>query len=244
MFAERFKELVSEKESHLCVGLDPPLDSRGEILDFCLEMIEEISDSAIAVKPNTQFILPLSDTDMKKVTRRARRHDLLVILDHKLSDIGSSNASAIRWISKCGFDAFTFSPFAGNFSTIDEATRVHLDVFTLALMSNPEAHYFGKAIIEGQEGFRFVCRKVVEHNGCGCVVGATCAREDIKASREILGERIILVPGIGVQGGSLETLPLFGGNTIFNIGRDIISSRNPSKKAKEYRVAIETHLFR
>lgn len=244
MFAEAFRKLACEKRSHLCVGLDPVLDSRREILDFCLETIERVSASAIAIKPNTQFILPLSDTDMKRVTRSARRHDLLVILDHKLSDIGSSNASAIRWISKCGFDAFTFSPFAGNFSAIEEAARVHLDVFTLALMSNPEARYFQKARIEGEEGFKFVCRKVVEKNGCGCVVGATCARKDIMASRKILGERIILVPGLGAQGGSLETLPLFGENTVFNVGRDIISSRNPGKKAKEYCATIETHLFR
>jgi len=59
-------------------------------------------------------------------------------LDHKLGDIGSTNESALFWISDMGFDAFTFSPFAGNIeTTVDTAHKRDLGVIVLTLMSNP-----------------------------------------------------------------------------------------------------------
>ena len=65
---------------------------------------------------------------------------MLAILDHKLNDIGSTNNSAMYWIKEMGFDAFTFSPFAGNTKeTVETAHMKDLGVIVLTLMSNPKA---------------------------------------------------------------------------------------------------------
>ena len=233
MFKKKFETARDEKQSLLCVGLDP----RGveDILNFCLDIIESVSEFCIAVKPNTQFLLPLGMEEIIEINEKAHSHGLLSILDHKLSDIGSSNRQAVFWISEMGFDAFTFSPFSGNFETLKFAEEKNLGVFTLTLMSNPEAKYFMKTRINGIPGYEFVSRKVLEHGGEGIVVGATCEKSDLVRIKNIVhDEVVVLSPGVGAQGGGLDVLKIFGKNTLINISRGIISAENPKTEAKKY----------
>lgn len=70
---------------------------------------------------------------LRELTKKIHEEGVLAILDHKLSDIGSTNESALFWISDMGFNAFTFSPFAGNIqTTVDTAHNRDLGVIVLA----------------------------------------------------------------------------------------------------------------
>ncbi|HDM22343.1 MAG TPA: hypothetical protein ENG20_00975, partial [Methanomicrobia archaeon] len=96
MFNRDLQELIDDKKSRLCVGLDPaPQGMRKNhttdkrILDFCLEIVEETSEHAVLYKPNLQYIMPLSRREMVELNKKIHENDALSILDLKLSDIGS-----------------------------------------------------------------------------------------------------------------------------------------------------------
>jgi orotidine-5'-phosphate decarboxylase len=89
--------------------------------------------------------------------------------------------------------------------------------------------------------WEIVAEKIVgswnKNNNCMLVVGATYP-EEMKKIREIVGDMIFLVPGIGAQGGNLEEVIMNGlnsngGGLIINSSRGIIFSENPKKEAQK-----------
>ncbi|MEA1993180.1 MAG: orotidine-5'-phosphate decarboxylase, partial [Euryarchaeota archaeon] len=241
MFTKNLQDLIKERRSRLCVGLDPAPTAMREknttkksILDFCLEIVEETSEYAVAYKPNLQYIMPLGKREMRKLTKKIHENNALAILDLKLGDIGSSNNASMYWIKKLGFDAFTYTPFPGNVTeTGKNAQHYGLGVFVLTLMSNPQASYFMKSQIDGKAAYEFIAEKVNEING-NAVIGATCKRSDLLDIASVLDEdRFVLVPGIGAQKGSMNILKIFK-NTIVNVGRGIVYAPDPGGKAEEY----------
>ncbi|HLC48602.1 MAG TPA: orotidine-5'-phosphate decarboxylase [Candidatus Norongarragalinales archaeon] len=253
-FLAKYKDVKGVKKSTLCIGLDPASiffkenDSiprkyfeKGSETDgmkrFCLDTIKQTSEYACAYKINSQFVIPFSIEDLQELSDAISSKGCLSIFDLKLSDIGSSNESAIYWMKKAMLDAFTFSPFAGNLEeTIRQAHEAKLGVITLTLMSNPSAKYFMRdGQVEGKRGYEWIAGEVARFGGDGVVVGATNNEREMIEIREIIGnEKIILIPGIGKQGGDLETVKAAGENILVNVGRDIIYADDPEGKAKEY----------
>ncbi|MFH1751027.1 MAG: orotidine-5'-phosphate decarboxylase [Candidatus Micrarchaeota archaeon] len=253
-FLNKFEDAKKVKKSALCIGLDPASiffkeadavprqyfekgTETDALKEFCHDMIEQTSEFACAFKINSQFAIPFSLKDLQELTSAISEKGCISIFDLKLSDIGSSNDSAIYWMRKAMFDGLTYSPFAGNLEeTIRRAHDSNLGVLTLALMSNPSAKYFMRdALIEGKLGYEWISAEVAKFGGDGVVVGATNNEREMLEIREIIGnEKIILIPGIGKQGGDLETVKAAGENILVNVGRDIIYAEDPKGKAKEY----------
>ena len=251
MLLDLYRRIRYEKDSILCVGLDPAVEnfpqediteSMGEtLLNFCLDIIEKTSEYACAYKPNSQFLLfALNIEQLRKLNDKIHREGCISILDHKLTDIGSSNTSAIYWINRAGFDAFTFSPFAGNIQdTVDIAHRHGIGVFVLTLMSNPESRWIQKeSTIKGKPLFKEIARISGKNRSDGLVVGATenVSEKDIREIRGIAGrETILLFPGIGAQGGNISRIIRNSGNNLLiNVSRAIILDKNPEKRAREF----------
>jgi len=246
MFNENLQILISDKKSRLCVGLDPaPGEMRKNyttdknLLEFCLEILEETSEYAVAYKPNLQYILPLSEREMRKLNKKIHENDALSILDLKLGDIGSTNSASLYWLKKLGFDGFTYSPFPGNIDETGKNAKMYdLGVFVLMLMSNPEANFFMKSTVKGKLAYEFISEKINEIDG-NAIIGATCERQDLLKIASILKkDRFVLVPGIGVQKGSMDILKIFK-NTLVNVGRSIMYDKNPGEKAEEYMKKIK-----
>jgi orotidine-5'-phosphate decarboxylase len=206
-----------------------------------------VEDYAVAIKPNQQYLFGFTKKHHRTLTDRVRERGMLSVLDYKLSDISDTVASAIFHISESGYDAITFNPLPGNLQeTIKLAhegarrTRGYeLGVIVLTLMSNPEAMIFMKnAMANRLPLFKFIASQVRDFDADGCVVGATghIIKEDISAIRKIVGsDKVFLIPGVGAQGGDVDkVMRSAGGNVLINVGRDIIYSRNPRAKAKEY----------
>ncbi|MBU6998680.1 MAG: orotidine 5'-phosphate decarboxylase [Theionarchaea archaeon] len=238
---EKFMAAMREKKSQLCVGLDPSPETGGpdDLLDFCSDIVEKTSDFCFCYKPNTQYVLPMGFSEIKALNDLIHRRGCLSISDHKLSDIGSTNRAALFWLSSMGFDALTYSPFPGNIrETIDVAQRYGLGIITLTLMSNPEADYFMKGVVQGISGYEFTANQVAASNGLGAVVGATCEVEDIKKIHAILTKQLILAPGVGAQGGGLDIVRIFKERTMVNVSRDIITHENPAERAHDYQALI------
>jgi orotidine-5'-phosphate decarboxylase len=176
----------------------------------------------------------------QKMNKMIHEQGLVSVLDQKIGDIGSTNDSGFYWMNKMGFDAVTYSPYAGNIEeSLNAAHKVGMGLITLTLMSNPDAIYYMKnAVIEGQKGYEFIARKMKELNGDGMVVGATghVTTEDLQKIRELAGDDIVmLVPGIGKQEGDLKKVIKYGGENIFlNVSRGILYSDNIKDTAMKY----------
>ncbi len=259
---ETFKEFIArkieEKKSILCVGLDPALPTQREKnvipnkylanaidenearLKFCLDLIDEVSDFCVAIKVNEQYVKGFSLIHHKTLTNKAIEEGLGLIYDFKLGDINDSVDSALFHVKSWGYNAITVNPFPGNLKhIINKARNNSIGVLTLTLMSNPESEkYFKKSRVGSKPVYLEIAEEVKMFNGDGCIIGIGkhVTEEDIKNIRKIIGEeKIILFPGVGAQKGDPEKAIKNGGkNILINVGRDIIYSEKPRKKAEEY----------
>jgi len=242
-FLQKYLKAREEKNSTLCIGLDPALPGLrkentmpdNNVMSFCLDIIEKTSPHACAFKLNSQYILfNLNMEQLQELNQKIHGSGSISILDHKLSDIGSSNLAAIHSASKAGFDAITFSPFAGNIKeAINQCHSNGLGIFVLTLMSNPEARIQKEFVLSGTPIYQWIATEAKDADGL--VVGLTnnATETEIRKIREIAGkDKILLCPGLGAQGGSADKLP--EGNSLVNVGRDIIYSKDPAKKASEF----------
>jgi len=257
IFKEFIAENINEKKSVLCIGLDPALPAQREKnvistkylinanenearLKFCLDLIDEISEFCIAIKVNEQYVKGFSSIHHQTLTSKAYKAGLASIYDLKLGDIEDTVEAALFHIKNWGYNAITVNPFPGNLKyIIKKAKSSNIGVLTLTLMSNSESKkYFKQSKIEGKPVYLKIAEEVKAFNGDGCIVGVGkyTTGKDIKKVREIIGEeKIILFPGIGMQKGDPKKAIKNGGkNILINVGRTIIYSENPRKKAEEY----------
>ena len=263
-FSKKFFNLLEEKKTILCVGLDPALptqrdkniipskyvenvDENEARLNFCLNIVEEVKDYCIAAKPNQQYVIGFTKQQHQKLTDTIRKNNMISILDYKLNDIGYTVESGIFHLAECGYDAVTFNPLPGNLGqTIKIAhefvkrLRGHeLGIIVLTLMSNPEAaKYMKEASLHGVPLYLRIADDVKNFGADGCVVGATghVTQEDIKSIRVRVGEdKVFLVPGVGAQKGDpVKVIRAAGENLVINVGRSIMYSRNPKEEAKRF----------
>jgi orotidine 5'-phosphate decarboxylase subfamily 2 len=270
-FRDKYPQARREKNSVLCVGVDPALpkqrkgaaipekymantDENEARLNFCLDMIDLVKDYAVAIKPNQQYIFGFTKKEHQKLTRRIRDNGMLSVLDYKLSDISDTVASAIFHITEAGYDAITFNPLPGNLGETVQLAHgfskdmrgYELGIIVLTLMSNPEAVTFMKyAEVNRMPLYKFIAKQVKDFDADGCVVGATghVTEEEIKTVRTIVGaDKILLIPGIGAQKGDVnKVLRSAGANILINVSRDIIYSEDPKVKAEEYQKMLSSH---
>ena len=114
---------------------------------FCREIIDVVAPFVPAVKPQAAFFEQLGPPGMaalEKVIRYARQNELLVIVDGKRNDIGSTATAYAQGFlgsqSPWHGDALTVSPYLGDDSLqpfVDVAVRHDAGVFVLVKTSNP-----------------------------------------------------------------------------------------------------------
>jgi orotidine-5'-phosphate decarboxylase len=76
-----------------------------------------------------------------------------------------------------------------------------------------------------------MARLAVEVGAAGVVAPAT-RPERIKAIRSIMGDRIIISPGVGAQGGSADAALRAGADYLI-VGRSIYEAKEPEVSAKK-----------
>jgi orotidine-5'-phosphate decarboxylase len=76
------------------------------------------------------------------------------------------------------------------------------------------------------------------------VFGATHP-EELKRVREIVGEMLLLVPGVGTQGGNIDQVlnneNSHGLDMIINASRSIAQAKDPREAAKELQLLTNTY---
>ncbi len=252
-FFERWLEIVRKKHTLLCVGVDPAeagqrgrQSIQGKKAEWCRHVIDQVAPYTAAIKINRNYIKDLSRQEVKSLTHQIHELGMLAIDDSKLVDIGSTNAAGFYHAAEEGFDAVTYAPFPGNIQdAISQAHDVGLGIIVLMLMSNPEYQVMKQAQIEGTTLPQYLAKIICESRADGVVIGAPSGANHIQVDEVIalkkqMGDRLVLMPGMGAQGGDTRLIELFGNRTIVNVGRSIIYAESPADTARTYASRIHT----
>ncbi len=275
-FGQRLALAVTQKKNPVCVGIDPRATSLPELLrpnpsasieqivqsveTFCLAIIDAVADLVPAVKPQAAFfeeLGPLGMVALHKTVRYANQRGLLVIMDAKRGDIGTtaaayanaylgSGAPGSSAYSPWGADALTINPYLGA-DTLEPFTQrcatSGSGVFVLVKTSNPGSSFFqdqrledgrtvSEKIADQVESLSYSTRGDLGYGDIGAVVGATYPKE-LQAMRQRMPSAWILIPGYGAQGGSAQDVKLGldsrGLGAIVNSSRGIIFAYEQSK---------------
>lgn len=257
-FADKLHQAVQRNKSLVCLGLDPDpqLMPQVRLLEFNKAIIDATSDIVCAYKPNLAFYEALGIeglTALKKTVEHIP-DDVPVIGDAKRGDIGNtSQAYATALFETFDFDAVTVNPYLGYDSVEPFINYVNKGVFILCRTSNYGASdlqdlscWTGESHSEQQPLFKVVAQKAKEWNkrgNVGLVVGAT-APQDLKEIRLLCPEMVLLIPGIGAQGGDLASSVRYGVNAegekaIFSSSRQILYASKEGDFAQAARRATE-----
>jgi len=251
-FLEKLDQATGKNNSLLCVGLDIDLNripqsilnKEDPIYIFNREIISATKDLVCAYKPNIAFyemhgIYGLSS--LIKTIELIQGTGIPVILDAKRGDIGHSSAASAKSIFEIyKAEATTVSPYLGHDSVEPFLEYQDKGIFVLCLTSNPGAKDFQREL------FMDVAHEVKKWNkygNCGLVVGATRS-EELKEIRHIAEDMPILIPGVGTQGGDIESSVKYGVNkqgsrAIINSSRSIIYASKEENFAEAAREAAQ-----
>jgi len=242
------EQTAKDKKSNMILALDFPFEkpeNREKLFSKAERILNAVEPYICAVKFNRHLILPLGTFNgVAKLIEKVHAMGLMAIMDCKVNDIGSTNQTIAEYYYSVGFDALTANPFVGWEQGLkpvfDVAHKLQRGVILLVYMSHKGAwEGYGQTICNAETGekalqyFSFA-KKALKWNADGVVVGATYP-EKIREVHEILGEKIpIYSPGIGAQGGKIESA-LKAGARYLIVGRTITLSENPAETAKKIR---------
>jgi orotidine-5'-phosphate decarboxylase len=237
-FADRVIEATRQLGHPLCAGLDPHLDrlpplfrrggmdprapeTAAAVESFCLAMLDRLAGRVAIIKPQIAFFERLGWRGVQVlggVVAEARERGLLVLLDAKRGDIGSTaRGYAEAYLGSeavLPVDAITANPYLG-LDTLEPlvkaAGETGAGVFVLVKTSNPGSGDLQDRSVEGRPLFERLAESlagIAERmsgpetgwSSLGVVVGATYP-EIHRRIRELLPRALFLVPGYGAQGG-------------------------------------------
>jgi uridine monophosphate synthetase len=239
-------------------------------LTFCVNLVKQTARYAAAFKPNAAFFEvfgPKGWDALKQVVNAVQEESdrmgsmIPVILDAKRGDIASTaEAYAQSAFDKLGVHCITLSPYLGKDSIDPFLTNQEKGVFLLCKTSNPGAGDIQDLLVlddeerqKTKEGDLFPLSSFVPlhikiaklaqrwntKNNIGLVVGAT-QPEALTRVRAAAPDLWFLAPGVGAQGGDLETalnagLRKDGKGMLLPVSRGISRAANPGAAAAELR---------
>lgn len=247
MTKEQLIATIKEKRSFLCVGLDTDirripkkfLAFEDPVLAFNKTIIEITAPYAVAFKPNTAFYESTGSKGWKTLedTFAAMPDDVLKIADAKRGDIGNtSNHYAESVFNVLGADAITVAPYMGSDSVQPFLDWKNKWTIVLAVTSNDGSSDFQTLKLEnGNSLYSEVVKKASSWGSSDqlmFVVGATSGKH-IGEMRSLAPDHFFLVPGVGVQGGSIEEVARHGLSDecglLVNASRSILYADNSLK---------------
>jgi orotidine-5'-phosphate decarboxylase len=271
-FTDQLASNVLRLSSPVVVGLDPRWEQlptslrRGDswkakadaYAAFCNCVTDVVAPLVPAVKVQAAFFEELGPPGPAAVARvidHAQQAGLLVIMDGKRSDIGSTATAYARGYlgrgqSAWNADALTVSPYLGDDSLVpfvDVAKERGAGVFVLVKTSNPGGRMVQDLICEGRKLYSRVAEHVEQlaaslagawgYGLVGAVVGATYP-EQLAELRAAMPHTWFLVPGYGSQGGTASDVAMAfdarGLGAIVNNSRGIIFAHKRPEYAQRY----------
>jgi len=268
-FFSFLEKRVDDSSSLLCVGLDPHIpdlstSSRHRLkqptaaaaLDFCLTLVKQTAPYAAAFKPNAAFFEIFGAEGwvaLKQVIEAIHEESIRlgsmipVILDAKRGDIASTaEAYARSAFENLGAHCITLNPYLGKDSIDPFIQDQEKGVFLLCKTSNPGSGDLQDLQLEnGMTLYEHVAKLAQAwntKNNIGLVVGATHP-EALARVRSAAPDLWFLAPGVGAQGGELESalkagMRKDGKGILLPVSRGISRAENPRQAAAELRDQI------
>jgi len=165
-FIDQLQQKIEEKNSRICVGLDPHLELMPEsvlaaelledlesnkkeiaasVLNFNQNLIDAVADMTTVVKPQMAFYEKLGVPGMDclwQTMAYAKGKGLFVLLDGKRNDIGSTaKAYAESYLEQkeISADSITINPYLGKDGVLPFLENREKGAFALLRTSNPSA---------------------------------------------------------------------------------------------------------
>ena len=240
MTRQELIQQIQEKQSFLCVGLDPDINKipqacrdfvklkmpdensyiSSTLLSFCAIIADKTAPYCVAYKPNLAFFeaygipgLQAYDALIKHLNQAHPNH--LIIADAKRGDIGNTSAMYARsfFEGDIQVDALTVAPYMGEDSVTPFLGYEGKWVILLALTSNKGSHDF--QLMEDKDGERLFEKVLKTSQQWGndenmMYVVGATQGRMFEDIRKIVPKHFLLVPGVGAQGGSLEEVCKYG----------------------------------
>jgi orotidine-5'-phosphate decarboxylase len=230
-------------------------------LEHCRRLIDQAGEYCVAVKPQLACFERLGAdgwTALGEAVAAARAAGLLVIADAKRGDVPHiATVYAESLIGRdaegdsLGADALTVNPLMGGDvldAFVDVAAPAGGALFALVRTSNPGAADLLDLDAGGRRLFERIAELVAARaerlagagglSGMGAVAGATEPRH-LARIRQLLPQSILLIPGVGAQGGRAADLgPARGAHpasVLVNASRSISSAGEPGRAAQSLR---------
>lgn len=256
-FIDQISSSWRKNNSLVCVGLDPDVEKipahlrrvETPLFEFNRAIIDRTADLVCAFKLQVAYY-SASGTERDLELTVAYIHDnhpeIPVILDAKRGDIGATAEMYVREsFDRYGVDAVTVNPYMGTDTLDPFLDRSDKGIIILCRTSNPGAIDIQDLRSEGKKLYQIVADKaahVWNRNGnVLLVVGATYP-DELQEIRSVVGSMPFLVPGIGAQGGNVESAVMSGKDAngtgmIINSSRGIIYSSDGEDYAEAAREA-------
>ena len=259
-FIKAIESAWQEKDSLVCVGLDPDISKipahlhnlENPLFEFNRAIVDATADLVCAFKPQIAYYSAShAERDLELTIDYIHQNypGIPVILDAKRGDIGSTAEKYVQEVfDRYKSDAVTVNPYMGADTLQPFLNREDKGVIILCRTSNPGARDIQDLDSNGKKLYQIVASKAVnEWNYNGnvlLVVGATFPQE-LNEIRSVVGDMPFLVPGIGAQGGDVESAVTNGKTRngtgmIINSSRGIIYASNRDNFAEAARNAAVT----
>lgn len=220
--------LSHEKKTSLCIGLDDP-DPYGR-KERIFRLIENTEKHTLCYKLNPAFYGDSTgEAQLRDIAFFLNSKNIPWIYDGKRGDVPHTNVKYAQIIyDVLQASAVTLNPLLG-LKALTPFRREGKGIFLLDQTSN-----------EGAEEIQQLTSKVVrkwsrDNSDIGVVVAAN-KTEALKEARAEIGDKWILSPGVGIQGGVIAP----SSNTLFSVSRSILFSKNQAAEAE--RLAKMTQL--
>ncbi|RAJ00333.1 orotidine-5'-phosphate decarboxylase [Chitinophaga skermanii] len=257
MNRQELVNLIKERKSYLCVGLDTDINKipkhllshADPVFAFNKAIIDATKDIAVAYKINTAFYECLGIRGWESLQRTIEYipKNVFTIADAKRGDIGNTSTYyAKTFFETYAFDSVTVAPYMGSDSVQPFLAFSEKWAIVLGLTSNEGSNDFqlqpaGDGLLYEQVMKK--CASWGTPDNMMFVVGATQG-ESIANIRKLLPDHFFLVPGVGAQGGSLKEISEKGlnkdGGLLVNASRAIIFAGSDERFAEDARaVALQ-----
>lgn len=272
---------VETVRTPLIVGLDPRLENlpgsfgaanrlnlagaANSVEEFCRTIIDIVAPLVAAVKLQAAFFEMLGPAGMQvlqRLVQHARARGLMVIMDAKRGDIGSTaEAYAAAFLgaeSNAAWpcDAVTVNPYLGDDSLqpfVSRCMKTESGMYVLVRTSNPGGTMIQELRAAGRPIYDHVAEQVQSlaaatlggrnYGLVGAVIGATNPRQ-LEELRWRMPNTLFLVPGLGAQGATAADVAGafddFGHGAVINSSRAIIfAHQRPEYSGMAWETSVE-----
>jgi len=187
-----------------------------------LSLAERLKDYFDAIKIGYPLILSAGLGIVKEVSAYSP-----VIADLKIADIPNTSrliCEAALEAGACGIIAHAFPGRDSLQACAESASSYSAELYVVTEMSHPGAAAFMAPVAEQ------MARLAVDIGAAGVVAPAT-RPERVRRIRAVIGNRIIISPGVGAQGGSAREA-LKAGADFLIVGRSVYEAENPEAVAE------------